>query len=90
MDKKNIQLKNVLERLYAKYNHRELIAPDPLQFVYRYSEPRDMEIAALLPRHWPMAASHRLKKVSQVCLSFMGKSPFQFILKFDKSKAAGT
>ncbi len=31
-----MKLKPVLEKLYVKYNRRDLIAPDPLQFVYRY------------------------------------------------------
>ena len=48
MHKDTIRLKNVLEKLYVKYNRRELIWPDPLQFVYGYSARGDMEIAALL------------------------------------------
>ena len=42
------KLKDVLEKLYEKYNHRSLIKPDPLQFVYKYHRKADMEIVALL------------------------------------------
>jgi hypothetical protein len=47
-EKQTESIKTVLEKLYDKYNHREFIKPDPLQFVYHYSKPRDMEIAGLL------------------------------------------
>ncbi|MHC4539224.1 MAG: hypothetical protein ACYS74_05510 [Planctomycetota bacterium] len=40
-DKRSARVKRVLERLYEKYNRRHLIKPDPLQFVYRYSEDRE-------------------------------------------------
>jgi len=89
VDKKNTQLKNVLERLYAKYNHRELIAPDPLQFVYRYSEPRDMEIAALLAATLAYGRVAQIEKSVTSLLQFMGKNPFKFILNFSKSKTDG-
>ena len=42
------KLRALFEGLYKKYNRKELIEPDPLQFVYRYSNPADMEIVGLL------------------------------------------
>jgi len=89
VDKKNTQLKNVLDRLYVKYNHRKLIAPDPLQFVYRYSEPRDMEITALFAAVLAYGRVAQIEKSIASLLSFMGKSPFRFILKFNRTKASG-
>ena len=44
----SVEPKSLLERLYAKYNHRSFVPPDPLQFVYRYPDPRDAEIVAFL------------------------------------------
>jgi hypothetical protein len=41
-------MKRLLERLYARYNHRTFVPPDPLQFVYRYCDARDREIAGFL------------------------------------------
>ena len=37
-----------LEELYERCNRRELVSPDPLQFLYRYEAPEDREIAALV------------------------------------------
>jgi len=41
------RLGEALERLYSRFNRRDLVEPDPLQFLYRYSDPADREIAGL-------------------------------------------
>ena len=48
VSKQTAQIKDVLERLYRKYNHHSLIKPDPLQFVYRYRRKADMALAGIL------------------------------------------
>jgi uncharacterized protein (TIGR02757 family) len=40
--------KNMLDKLYEKYNHREYVHPDPLEFLYEYPEIRDREIVGLI------------------------------------------
>lgn len=50
----------VLEELYATSNRRELAAPDPVVFLYRYPDPRDREIAALI------ASSLAFGRVAQI------------------------
>ncbi|MBW2147404.1 MAG: TIGR02757 family protein [Deltaproteobacteria bacterium] len=40
--------KDILEELYAEYNRREFVPPDPLQFLYGYDDLCDREIAALI------------------------------------------
>ncbi len=37
-----------LEKLYLEFNHNELVAPDPLQFVWQYDDPRDREVVGLI------------------------------------------
>jgi uncharacterized protein (TIGR02757 family) len=76
------KLKTVFGKLYEKYNRRSLIKPDPLQFVYEYSNPADMEIVGFL------AASLAYGRVEQIANSLrnlfgrMGKSPFEFVGNF--------
>ncbi len=41
-------LEEGLARLYRRFNRRSYVHPDPLEIVYRYSDPRDQEIAGLL------------------------------------------
>lgn len=86
MDKGLVIIKDVLERLYGKYNHRELIKPDPLQFVYRYSAPADMEIAALLATELAYGRVQQIQVSLTDLLGRMGASPFEFVLNFDKQK----
>ncbi|MBD3369964.1 TIGR02757 family protein [Candidatus Fermentibacteria bacterium] len=42
------ELTAVLENLYRCFDFREWVPPDPLQFLYGYPDPADMEIVALL------------------------------------------
>ena len=80
-----MRLKDVLERLYVKYNHKELIPPDPLQFVYRYSARGDMEIAALLAAVLAYGRVEQIGKTLSNLFGRMGKSPYEFVLNFDKT-----
>ena len=79
------QIKNVLEKLYDRYNHRELIRPDPLQFVYHYSKPADMEIAALLAASLAYGRVQQIEKNLNDLFGRMGTSPYAFVMNFDKA-----
>ena len=37
-----------LEALYTVYNRREAVHPDPVEFLYRYEDPADREVAGLV------------------------------------------
>jgi len=53
----------VLERLHARCHRFDLIAPDPLEVVYRYAEARDREVAGLV------AATLAYGRVAQILRS---------------------
>ncbi len=42
------EARKLLEEIYARYNRRELIHPDPLEFLWRYEKAVDREIVGLL------------------------------------------
>ena len=86
MSKSTAQIRNVLEKLYKKYNRRELISPDPLQFVYNYSRPADMEVTAFLASALAYGRVKQIEKSLQNLLGRMGGSPYEFVVNFDKSK----
>ena len=44
----NTQMHQWLEELYRTYNRREFVHPDPLEFVLRFEDPADQEIAGLI------------------------------------------
>lgn len=86
MNKRIPKIKNVLEKLYKRYNRRELISPDPLQFVYHYYEPADMEIAAFLASALAYGRVEQIEKSLDNLLGRLGDSPYEFVISFDKRK----
>jgi uncharacterized protein (TIGR02757 family) len=82
-------IRNILERLYKRYNRRELISPDPLQFLYRYSNPADIEVAAFLASALAYGRVQQIEKSLDDLLGRMGESPCEFVINFDKSKRSG-
>lgn len=81
-----VQIENVLEKLYDKYNHRQFIKPDPLRFVYNYSRRADMEIAGLLASSLAYGRVLQIQKSLTDLLGRMGAGPFEFVVNFDKQK----
>lgn len=83
------RLKTVLDKLYVKYNRRELIKPDPLQFVYEYSNPPDMEIAGFLAASLAYGRVEQIENSLQNLLGRIGRSPFEFVGNFKRRDRAG-
>ena len=86
MRKRPIIIKNVLEELYSRYNHRNLIKPDPLQFVYQYAGQADMEIAGLLSAVLAYGRVEQIGKSLTGLFNLIGKSPFVFVKNFGKTQ----
>jgi uncharacterized protein (TIGR02757 family) len=74
----SVQIRNLLERLYAKYNHRAFVPPDPLQFVYRFSERSDMEIAAFLAAALAYGRVRQIERSLTQLFDRMDGSPYEF------------
>ncbi|MGB2809805.1 MAG: TIGR02757 family protein [Sedimentisphaerales bacterium] len=86
MSKRTAQIKDCLEALYARYNRREFIGSDPLQFVYEYSNPSDMEVVALLAADLAYGRVQQIQKSLADLLGRMGKSPYAFVRDFGKAE----
>ncbi len=86
VNKPLVIIKDVLEKLYSKYNHRDLIKPDPLQFVYRYDNPSDMEVAAFLAADLAYGRVEQIQKSLTNLFERMGESPYAFIKDFGKAE----
>ena len=80
------QIKRLLEGLYEKYNRHELIAPDPLQFVYKYDNKADMEVAGFLAASLAYGRVAQIAKSLNELLGRMGDSPFEFVMGFNAAK----
>ncbi len=68
-----------LDELYGLYNHRALVHPDPLEFLYDYDDFRDREVVGLIASSLAYGkVALILKSVSSI-LRRMGPSPFSFL-----------
>jgi len=79
-------LKKVLDGLYDRYNHRQYIGHDPLQFVYRYSEPCDIEVAAFLSAGLAYGRVEQIERSLEVLLRLLGQRPGDFVKSFGRSE----
>ena len=87
-NKRLARLKLALERLYEKYNRRDLIRTDPLQFVYHYPGRADREIAGFLAAALAYGRVQQIEQSLSCLFEYMGKSPFTFVRNFDAHKRA--
>jgi uncharacterized protein (TIGR02757 family) len=79
-------LKPILDALYAKYNHRRFIPPDPLQFVYQYTVPADQEVVAFLASSLAYGRVEQIAKSLQDLLGRMGRHPADFATALSPSR----
>ena len=84
VDRQSIKIKDVLERLYSRYNHRDCIGLDPLQFVYRYTGPADMEVVAFLAAALAYGRVEQIERSLNNLFTLMGASPYKFVRDFNK------
>ena len=69
----------ILENLYRKYNRREYVSPDPLQFLYGYPSLCDREIVALVASSLAYGRVGQILKSVEKVLTKMGPSPHEFL-----------
>ena len=81
-------VRSLLERLYAKYHHRIFVPPDPLQFVYRFTDRRDMEIVAFLASALAYGRVRQIQRSLTQLLDRMDHAPFEFTSRFGDSGRA--
>ncbi|MCF7954267.1 MAG: TIGR02757 family protein [Phycisphaerae bacterium] len=76
------KLVSALDALYQKYNHPQFIGEDPLQFVYKYSDPADMEIAGFFASALAYGRVQQISKSLEKLFAIMGDSPAAFVRQF--------
>lgn len=78
------ELRAVLEKLYHKYNRRELIWPDPLQFVYHYESSADMELAGFFASALAYGRVAQIEKSLNNLFGRMEHGPREFVEGFSR------
>lgn len=74
-----------LERIHAQFNKRAYVDPDPLVFLYEYSDPGDREIVALIASSLAYGRVAQILKSVRKVLSVLGPSPRAFLMKSSRA-----
>lgn len=69
----------LLDEIYTRYNRREFVHPDPLEFLYRYESIEDREIAGLVASGLAYGRVNLILKSTETVLDLLGPSPSEFI-----------
>jgi uncharacterized protein (TIGR02757 family) len=69
----------VLDELYERYNRRQFVHPDPLEFLYAYGDSHDREIVALIAAGLAYGRVAQILRSIQNLLGRMGPSPYRFL-----------
>ena len=81
--------KKALESTYARFNKKEFIHPDPLEFVYRYTTSGDREIAGFVAAALAYGNVTQILKSVEKVFKPMGTSPRRWLLKTSPADITG-
>lgn len=68
-----------LEELYLQYNHRRYVHPDPLEFLYEYDDPADVEVVGLIAAGLAYGRVRQILASVRKALDRLGPAPAKFI-----------
>ncbi len=74
------EIKDLLDKLAKKYETKEFIKDDPIQFPHRYKNREDIEIAGFLASLFAYGRRELFIEKLNKLFSIMGKSPYSYIL----------
>ncbi|MBN1593761.1 MAG: TIGR02757 family protein [Candidatus Coatesbacteria bacterium] len=78
--------KNVLEQLYEKYNRREYVHPDPIEFLYYFDTVGDREIVGLIASSLAYGRVVQILRSIKMVLDKIGPSPREFLLNVSEEE----
>ncbi len=80
-----IGLKDRLQALYICYNKRKYVEPDPLQFLYKFKDKKEREVAGIICASLAFGRVHQIIKAISICLEKMNMQPRTFLLTHEPS-----
>lgn len=82
--------REVLDTIYRKYTRREYVHPDPIEFLYRYDDPRDQELVALVASSMAYGNVRQILNSIEWILQRMKPSPTAFLYDADRAVLQAT
>ena len=70
---------DALEELYRRYNRKQFVHPDPLEFLFDYQDPRDREVVGLVASSLAYGRVGQILRSVSWVLHRMGPSPARFV-----------
>ncbi|UER67693.1 TIGR02757 family protein [Borrelia sp. BU AG58] len=77
---------DILEFIYNRYNKREFIHPDPLEFLYQYSEIEDIELVGLVSSSLALGRVEKILEAINRILRPLGTKPSKSLKYFTKDE----
>jgi len=71
--------KGGIEELYEKYNNREFVHPDPLEFLYHYDDVKEREVAGLIASALAYGQVKQILRSVSIILDILGHEPSVFL-----------
>jgi hypothetical protein len=70
----------MLGELYLGLTRREYVHPDPLEFLYRYDEPADREVVAVVASSLAFGQVRQILRSVETVLTRLGPRPAKFLV----------
>lgn len=78
-DERAQRMRDRLEHLYERYNRRQWVSPDPLQYLYAYDAVQDREVVGVIASALAYGRVAQILKSIAKVLVIMGDSPSDYI-----------
>ena len=78
-------LKEKLEYHYKAFGQNR-ISPDPLEFLHRYKDNKDIEITGFIASVFAYGNIKQIMRISEMIFLNIGKNPYRFLVDFNRSK----
>ena len=75
--------KKTLEELYNRYNDRQHVHPDPLEFLYNYSDIREREVAGIIASSLAYGQVKQILKSVASVLDSLGPELSEYLCRVD-------
>jgi len=86
----SLRSKERFEALYSAYNRRCYVHPDPLEFLYDFHDPLDIEVVGFIASSLAYGNVKQILRSASLVLSKMGSCPSAFLLESPFDRIADT